>query len=188
MVEAPLTARLQRWWPAAAGAGALLFVAVMLITGSRPESRQLVKFEANGIMRLAPERITRAEIRFGDRTLALSRTGEKTWSRDGRIALDAGLAARLSMAIQFMNTSEPVRELSAEELQGTELHEYGLDQPRLSVSLFEGSTQVLTARFGVHNPGGLLQYMTVDGRQEVFLMSRFVGEQWEHVAQELASK
>jgi hypothetical protein len=38
---------------------------------------------------------------------------------------------------------------------------------------------VLGAEFGTPNPQKVLQYMKVQGRDQVYLMSRFVGEDWE---------
>ncbi len=188
MVEASLSARVKRWWPAAAGTAAAIFLVAMVITGSRPESRQLIKFEAKGVMHLAPERITKVDIESAGGRYTLTRTAEKAWVREGGAALATALAADTSMAVQFMNTSGPTREMTAEELRGAELAAFGLDHPRVSVTLYEGPTRVITAHFGAHNPGGLLQYMKVDGRDEVFLMSRFVGEQWEKVASGISSR
>jgi hypothetical protein len=51
----------------------------------------------------------------------------------------------------------------------------------LSIALFEGTRPVLTAHFGGRNPDGYLQYVTVEGRRELFLLSRFVGEEWDAV-------
>jgi len=187
VVATSLTSRLKHWWPAAASAGAGLFIVAMLITGSLPESRQLIKFEAKGVMRRAPERITKAEIEFGGNRYTLNRSAERTWSRrETGAALDGTAARSISMAVQFMNTSGPTREMSVEELKTAERTAFGLDHPRVSVTLYEGPTRVITAHFGAPNPGGLLQYMSVDGRDEVFLMSRFVGEQWEQVARQVS--
>jgi hypothetical protein len=38
---------------------------------------------------------------------------------------------------------------------------------------------VLQARFGARNAEDLLQYMTLAGRDGLYLMSRFVGQQWD---------
>jgi hypothetical protein len=176
----------KRWWPAAAGAAALAFIVTMLATGGLQESRQLIKFEAKGLMQVAPELIDRAELEMGSKHYALTRSGLRMWSVENGAALDGQTAANASMAVQFMNSSAPTREISAAELSGIEMKEFGLDQPRLSVTLYRGPSRVITAHFGTHNPDGLLQYMSVEGRGEVYLMSRFVGEQWEQVAGELA--
>ena len=55
MVASSLNAGFRQWWPAVAGAAALTFIAAMIVSGSLPESQQLIKFEAKGVMQVAPE-------------------------------------------------------------------------------------------------------------------------------------
>jgi hypothetical protein len=38
---------------------------------------------------------------------------------------------------------------------------------------------VLAARFGARNPEDYLQYMRLEGGARLFLMSRFVGAEWD---------
>jgi hypothetical protein len=187
VVATSLNAGLKRWWPVLAGAAALLFIVAMVLTGSQPESQQLIKFEAKGVMQMAPEKVTAVDIEFKGNTYKLARTGPRDWIRPGGAALEAKLGADASMAVQFMNTSGPAREMTPDEIPGADMKGFGLAPPRLSVTLYAGPAQVLTAHFGANNPGGLLQYMRVDGRSEVFLMSRFVGQQWEQLASRLAA-
>ena len=92
------------------------------------------------------------------------------------------------MAVQFMNTAGPLRIMDAPELQGANPRDYGLEPPRVSVILFRGHQSVIEARFGAHNPEDSAQYMSLDGRPELYLMSRFVGQEWEAVAASLFEK
>jgi len=167
---------------AAAAALAIGYLVLMVVVGALPEQRQLVKFEAKGVMQVPPERIGTVALRAGPRSAVFTRTPDGGWARDNGAALDSALAKRLSLAVQFMNTSGPVRVLQPTEFQGTNPHEFGLDQPKFSIALFEGSRPVLAAHFGGRNPDDFLQYVKVDGRSELFLISRFVGTEWEAVA------
>jgi len=54
--------------------------------------------------------------------------------------------------------------------------------------LFEGERPVLGAHFGGRNPDGMLEYVLVEGRQQLFLLSRFVGEEWEAAAKAALGK
>ncbi len=189
MVDAALSvAAARRWRALAAGAAALAFIAVMVATGSERESAQLVRFEAKGVMQSAPDQVSWVEIDYRGATYRLVRRGSEEWMGPGGVALDEKRAADANLAVQFMNTSGPARELTAAELPASDLKPFGLDAPRLSVRLFAGSVPVLGARFGALNPGGSLQYMQVEGRDSVYLMSRFVGGQWERVARELGTR
>jgi hypothetical protein len=169
-------------WTIAAAVLAVAFLVVMVVVGALPQQRQLVKFEAKGIMQLPPERISRVALRAGERSAVFTRTSDGGWARDDGAPLDPAIAKRLSLAVQFMNTSGPVRVLEPAEFQGTNPYEFGLDHPQLSIALFEGSRPAIAAHFGGRNPDDYLQYVAVEGRRELFLLSRFVGQEWDAVA------
>jgi hypothetical protein len=157
---------------------ALGYLVAMAVSGAMPVQRQLVRFEAKGVLNAPPERIRRVELSRGKQRLTLVRTGEKQWSTtDGA---DIGAAGnRISMAVQMMHTSGPVREIAAAELEGVDTAPFGLDASQLSATLYEeGDGAVLTVRFGARNPEEYLQYMRIDGDARLYLMSRFVGEEW----------
>ena len=167
---------------------AFAYLAVMVISGALPEQRQLVKFEAKGVMALAPERVTRVELIRGARTTGFVRNGDAGWTQEGKGPLPKALAEKLSLAVQIMNTSGPVRVMDPAEHRGTDPREFGLDKPVLSVTLSEGAAPVLRAHFGGLNPEKFLQYMAVDGRQDLYLMSLFVGQFWSDIADGVSAK
>jgi hypothetical protein len=167
---------------------AFAYLAAMVISGALPEQRQLVKFEAKGLMTLPPERISRVELVRGGKTAAFVRSGDSGWIRDDKGPLPKGLAEKLSLAVQIMNRSGPVRVMEPAEYHGTDPREFGLDRPRLSITLSEGTVPVLRAHFGGLNPENFLQYMAVEGRQELFLMSLFVGQHWSDIADGVFTK
>jgi hypothetical protein len=166
---------------AVAGLAAIGYLVVMVVTGALPQSRQRVQFEAKGVMRLAPERITRVELTRGADRAVLIRDGTG-WTRDGAGRLPAPLAEKLALAVQYMHTAAPVRVLEPAELGGTAPREFGLDRPGVSIALHAESGAVLRAQFGGRNPDDMLQYVTIEGRDGVVLMSRFVGQEWLAVA------
>ena len=160
-------------------AAALGFLAVMVVTGAQPRHRQVVTFEAKGVLRTPPERIRRVEIRRGTAQIAVARSGDKTWKASAGAALSPEAGKRLSMAVQMMHTSAPIRDMPPTELAGVDVAAFDLDPPRIEARLYEdGATPVLTVRFGGHNPDGFLQYMRIDGDPRIYLMSRFVGAEW----------
>ena len=65
----------------------------------------------------------------------------------------------------------------------TPLHEFGLAPPRCAVVLSDGRRVLLEASFGAENPHELLQYMQPRGDHNLYLMSRFVGQAWEHLGE-----
>jgi hypothetical protein len=167
---------------AGAAVAAVAFLIAMALTGALPEQRQLVKFEARGVMQLESALVTRVEIRQGDSNAILLRAPGGGWVAERGGVLSAELAQKVSLAVQFMNTAGPIRVIDAADLQGANLRDFGLDPPALSVVLFQGPQAVIGARFGAHNPEDTAQYMMLDASRELVLMSRFVGQEWESVA------
>jgi hypothetical protein len=176
-----MNAVIRRLWMPAVAALALTYLVIMLATGALPERRQLVEFEAAGVLRLAPERITRVTVRADGKSTAFVRQ-TNDWAREGNGApAEARLADALERAVKFMHTANPVRVLEPEEVADTGPAEFGLDPPRLSIALEDARGAVLEADFGAHNTDGLLQYMRLRDRAELYLMSGFVGKEWETV-------
>jgi hypothetical protein len=161
---------------------AVAFIVAMVLTGSLTETRQLAKFKAKGVLKVPPEHVHRVELHVGEQTATLVRTPNKGWVHSGRQDVATGeLLEHLTEAILFMHTSGPVRVMRRDEYHGTSVQEFGLDRPRYSVVLSDGQRTLLDVSFGGHNPQDLLQYMQLRGSDDVYLMSRFVGQAWEHL-------
>jgi hypothetical protein len=161
---------------------AVVFMVAMVLTGSLRETRQLAKFEAKGVLKLPPEHVRRVELRVGEHTVTFVRAANKGWVYSGRQDVATGeLLEHLTEAVLLMHTSGPVRVMHRDEYHGTPLQEFGLDRPRYSLALFEGERLLLDVSFGGQNPQDLLQYMQLKGSDDIYLMSRFVGQAWEHL-------
>jgi hypothetical protein len=177
-----MNAVIRRLWMPAIAALAVTYLVIMLATGALPERRQLVESEAAGVLGVAPERITRITVSADGKSTAFVRQTDG-WARDDSgAATKPGLAATLERAVKFMHTANPVRVLEPGELADTGPAEFGLDRPRLSITLADANGAVLAADFGAHNTDGLLQYMRLRDRAGLYLMSGFVGKEWETVA------
>ncbi|HEX2892286.1 DUF4340 domain-containing protein [Vineibacter terrae] len=165
--------------PALASTTALGFLVVMVVSGTQPVQRQLVPFEAKGLLKTAPEQVRRIELSRGAERITVVRTGERGWATPEGTDVGDEAGKRLSTAVQMMHASGPANEISAAELAGADVAAFELDPPRLVARLYGGDqAPILTARFGAHNPDGFLQYMRVEGDPRVYLMSRFIGQEW----------
>ena len=85
-----------------------------------------------------------------------------------------------------MHVSAPIRVMERAEWSSIGLREFGLDPPGYTATLYRRGTPVLGAEFGAPNPQRVLQYMKLGGRDQVYLMSRFIGEEWEKALREAA--
>ncbi len=170
------------WAWRAAALVATGYLVAMYLTGALPQSRQLIQFDARGVLEVDGSQIQRVTLTADDHVFRYSRVGG-TWVRDhDKASLPAEQAASLERALKFMHTSAPVRTFAQGEWQPAELAQYGLDRPRLAIGLFSQDKPLLRAQFGELNASGFLQYMQVEGRSDLFLISRFVGAEWAAVA------
>jgi hypothetical protein len=154
------------------------YLVVMVVNGAQPRQRQFVEFEAKGVLKTAPEQVSRVELVRADRHVSLLRRGEDTW-RTPAGEIDGAAGKRISMAVLMMHNSGPAREIPADEVKGTDRAEFGLDAPRVTASFYASAADpVLTVHFGSRNPDEFLQYMRIDNDDHLYLMSRFIGEAW----------
>jgi hypothetical protein len=157
---------------------ALAYLATMVMIGAQPVQRQLVKFEAKGVLQIEPEAVRRITLGREGRQVVLVRAGDGGWAVEGGGAVEGAAATHLDTAVKMLHRSGPVRELAPEELTGVDTRPFGLEQPVVVAALAGTGGQPLTVRFGALNPEGFLQYMRIDGDPKVYLMSRFVGAEW----------
>ena len=182
VVEAAMSLR-RLLAPAAAVVAVGLLVA-MAVSGHRPPDGQFVKFAPAGLMTEAPAEIDRVELRSGAGRWRFVR-GPVGWQADpDGPALPVTLAASLDDSIKFMHVSAPVRVMERAEWAAVGLREFGLDPPGFVATLYHGDRPVIGAEFGAPNPQQVLQYMKMQGRDQVYLMARFVGQEWEKALRE----
>ena len=181
MVEAAIGAR--RLAAPAVAVLAVGLLAAMVFTGHVRESRQLVKFAPAGVMPEQPGDIDKVEMAAGSGRWVFERAKDGWRARDGRPA-PASLVSVLDDSIKFMHVSAPIRVMERAEWSAIGLREFGLDPPGYTATLYRRGTPVLGAEFGAPNPQQVLQYMKLGGRDQVYLMSRFIGQEWEKAIRE----
>ena len=183
MVETAI-GRPRRLLAPAAAVLAVGVLAVMVVSGRLPQSKQLVRFAPAGVMPEAPADIDRVELRTSTGRWRFVR-GSGGWrAAPAGPALPAKLAASLEDSIKFMHVSAPIRVMERAEWAPVGLREFGLDPPSYTAILYERDRPVLGAEFGAPNPQRVLQYMKLQGRDQVYLMARFIGEEWEKALRE----
>jgi hypothetical protein len=186
-VEAAI-GRPRRLLAPAAAVLAVGILAAMVVSGHLRENRQLVKFAPAGVMPEAPAEIDRVELRAntGRWVFVRGRQGWRAAADGGAVA--ASLAMHLDDSIKFMHVSAPIRVMERAEWAPIGLREFGLDPPGYTATLYRRDDRLVGAEFGVPNPQKVLQYMKLQGRDEVYLMSRFIGEEWEKALREASGE
>jgi hypothetical protein len=165
---------------------AVAFLVGMVMSGRVRDSGQLVRFVPAGVLADVPARVSRIELRSNGRTWVFVRTVEGWRPASDQRPVQPPLAIHLDDGIKFLHVSAPVRILDRQDWAERGLAEFGLDRPALSAVLFEDGRRLLAVDFGSPNPQKVLQYMRIDGRDEIYVMSRFIGEEWERALAEVA--
>jgi hypothetical protein len=153
------------------------YLVAMVVFGAQPVQRQLVKFEAKGVLRIAPQSVQKITLSRAGQQIVLVRTKDGDWTREDGAVLGQAVPTHIEIGLKMLHNSGPVREIQSEELTGIDTGPFLLEHPALIVSV-AGGGKALTARFGALNPEGFLQYMRLDGDKRVYLMSRFIGAEW----------
>jgi hypothetical protein len=178
--------RPRRLFGSAAALLAVSLLAAMVVSGHLRQSKQFVKFVPAGVLRATPAEIDQVELRTDAGRWTFVRGPDGWRAAPGGRPVSAPLAAHLDDAIKFMHASAPIRVMERAEWGPVGLREFGLDPPGYTAILYHRGTAALGARFGGPNPQGVLQYMTLEGRDQVYLMSRFIGEEWEKALRDAA--
>jgi hypothetical protein len=156
----------------------------MILFGQMRESGQFVRFVAAGVLPETPAQVDRVELSARARRWVFTRTVGGWQIEPGPRPVRPSLAAHLDDSIKFLHVSAPIRVMEQSEWAEQGLREFGLEPPAYSAALFKGGRRLLGVGFGTPNPQKVLQYMRIEGRDQIYVMSRFVGEEWEQALAE----
>jgi hypothetical protein len=162
---------------------AIAYLVVMYTQGARPTREQFIAFEAAGIMAESPAQVREVGIEADGRAWLIERRDETWWLAGTQ--LPAASASQLSLAVKFLHTARPVREVG-DDADDADLA-YGLGKPALAVRARLADGTQYTLDFGARTPDGSLQYVRAAPPARIYLMSNFVGEEWGALAAALAS-
>ena len=171
---------MKRWGERLAVLAALGFLCLMVWTGRPMQQAQLVTFEPAGVMREPPAAVTGVTLSRGGAQRILAKTPDGNWTSNGK-PLPAALASPLALAIKFLHTARPLRELGTDAADTG----YGFDAKALRVEVARAGQPPLTLVFGKPGTEPTTQYLAGEADGKVWLASRFVGEAWEAVWDDL---
>lgn len=153
---------------------ALAWLVFMAGSGQVMQQGQFVAFEAAGLMVEPPAAVTRVGLSRQGEARVIARDADGRWTLADR-RLPAEVAAQIDLAVKFLHTARPLRELGAPgEDPG-----YGLGDHALRVSVERVGAAPLVLVFGLPGTEPTTQYLASGVPPTVWLVSRFVGEAWE---------
>jgi hypothetical protein len=182
-VEAALTRSLRGYVLPAAAALLVAFIAALAFTG-KPPGMDVGNFKSQGIVAASPSSIVRIELTQGKDRSVFHRLDPTSWAFDQSTAarLPDELASHLESALRFMHVSTAARTIDPAEYQGSTFADFGLDPPAYVVSLVAADHSTIVADFGTLNPSGTSQYVRLLGQPTLYLLSRYVGAEWQLTA------
>ena len=175
MTTAPSAAA--RWTAPLAVTVLLGLLLVLTFSGQWPDLHSKPA-PPKGLLAIAPNQVERIDIRAGAETIAMRRQAGG-WIIEGLDdALPAEIVSHIDTALKFLKVSEPSREIAADELAAESFAAFGLDPPSEVAVLETGSAVIATVNFGTANPAGTSHYVRLGGAPTVYLMPRYMTEEW----------
>ena len=161
-------------------------LAIIAVTGRWPVDAPRTHLDSAGILRLPAERIVAVEFSAREQQSRFSRRSDRGWLLNGK-ATGPAAVNHIETAVRLLTASAPRRTLAAGDYNASQLTEYGLDSPRFILSVVETNGGTVRLDFGETTPAQNAQYVRIDGRPEVYLLPRDVGEEWQ-LARDMAER
>jgi hypothetical protein len=166
-----------------AGIGAaglmIALIGAISLTGEWPTSGWLVHPGVKGILDLPSAQVRRLEISAAEKdVVAFEHRASGGWLVNGD-ETEPAIAQHVDRALRMLNVSNPTRTLKPDEYNATDVATFGLDPPRMVVSVFASDGKANAVAFGEATPAQNAQYVRVIGRPNVYLLPHFVGVEWQ---------
>jgi len=169
-----------RWTLLGWGTAALMLViiAILSLSGEWPIDSTLERAETHGILAQPRDRVARIEIAEGGRTDQFVPMPSGAWLRNGT-PVDAAIAGHLDAALRLLTRSAPDRVFNRGDYDDRQMGAFGLDPPQAQITIIAHDGAATRVAFGDATPTQVAQYVRILGRPEVYLLSRFVGTEWQ---------
>jgi hypothetical protein len=179
VAEAAMTHSLASYARTSAAVLMIALLGAVSLTGRWPTSAWLNSPHPKGILNLPSAQITRIEVSTGAKNVIVFEhrpTGE--WLVNGCDA-EPAIAQHVDIALRMLNVSNPLRTLARNEYTSAQVVDFGLDPPRMLVSVFGSDGAATSLAFGEPTPAQNAQYVRLIGRPNLYLLQRYVGVEWQ---------
>jgi hypothetical protein len=161
----------------AAGCVMVALLAAIALSGEWPTNSALEAPKKQGIVSLPANQVSRIEVSAGETDLLFQR--ERTgWLVNG-VSAEHAVSDHIDSALHMMTVTNPTRVLEPGDYTANQLADFGLDPPRLLVSLATSEGQTRGITFGEATPAQNAQYARVIGQPNLYLLSRYIGVEWQ---------
>ena len=164
--------------------GAVVMIALIgaiSLTGRWPTGGALKRPEARGILPVPADQVARVQVSVGEKDLVFRHRPEGGWLVNGA-ETETAVSGHVDTALRMLNVSNPTRVLKPGEYSAAQVADFGLDPPRMLLSVVANTGKASSISFGAATPAQNAQYVRVAGQPNLYLLSRFVGVEWELAA------
>jgi Domain of unknown function (DUF4340) len=124
------------------------------------------------------DQVARILVSTGAKDLVFLRGPEGGWLVNG-VGTEQAVSAHVDAALRMLNVSSPPRVLKPGDYSAAQVADFGLDPPHLLVFVVAKSGKTSSVAFGETTPAQNAQYVRVIGQPDLYLLSRYVGVEWE---------
>ena len=157
---------------------AAIFLATFAFVGDRPRPGS-EPFKPQGLLSgWSIEEVTVIKINKGSEERLFARDPHGPW-RSVTEEVRPKLAAQIETGLRLLRNAASERDFSPEELFGRSMSEFGLETPKLILTVRTAGGATATMAFGEINPLGLTQYVRMDGRRDIAMLPSYVANAWD---------
>ncbi len=161
-----------------AAIASLIYLSVMIAAGRLPPRGHLIVPQRIGIVADTPSDIVTVTVQ-ADQHKCTFRRNDQWMDSDSHVVLTSKHRLALEHALKLLHKAAPVRTIPPEQLVHSELAQFGLKPPRLSIALENTHGEIVTIDFGATTIDGNQQYAQRSDRSAIYVVSGFLASSWQ---------
>ena len=166
-------------------AGAIAMIALIgaiSLTGRWPSGEIILPApEVRGILAVPADQVALVQVSAGAKDLVFRHRSDGGWLVNG-LETEKAVSDHIDAALRLLNVSSPPRVLKPGDYSAVQAADFGLDPPHLLVFVVANTGKTSSVTFGEPTPAQNAQYVRVIGQPNLYLLSRYVGVEWELAA------
>jgi hypothetical protein len=179
MATTPVTRAVARFAGIAGAIAMVLLLGAISLTGSWPTGEIILPDpEIRGILGVPADQVARIQVSTGGKDLVFQHRPEGGWLVNGEDT-EKAVSTHVDAALRMLNVTSPPRVLKPGDYTAAQLADFGLDSPHLLVNVVAKTGKTSSVTFGETTPAQNAQYVRVTGQPNLYLLSRYVGVEWE---------
>jgi len=179
MATPPMTSSAARFAGIAGAIAMVALIGAISLTGRWPTGKIILPDpEVRGIVAVPADQVARIQVSTDGKDLVFQHRSEGGWLVNG-MKTEKAVSAHVDSALHMLNVTSPPRVLKLGDYSAAQVADFGLDPPHLLISIVAKTGKTNSVTFGETTPAQNAQYVRVIGQPNLYLLSRYVGVEWE---------